>query len=135
MAPLYSEEGVTEFMKYIDPSSLADPTKGDNFVQVAESDNEVIGVIEIREHSHIALFFVTEEHQREEIGRELLSRAVQECIATNPELTEITVNSSPNAVSAYRALGFMERDEEKTVNGIRFVKMSLEVNKPSNSQQ
>jgi predicted GNAT family N-acyltransferase len=61
------------------------------------------------------------------IGRELLSRAVQKCISTNPELTELTVNSSPNAVSAYRALGFVQSGEEKTVNGIRFVPMSLKI--------
>ena len=135
VAPLYSDEGVAEFMKYADPSIMAERTKGNHFVQVAESHDEIIGIIEIREHSHIALFFVGPEHQRKGIGRELLNKAVQECIASNPELTEITVNSSPNAVSAYRTLGFIERDEEKTANGIRFVKMSLEVNNPCSSQQ
>ncbi len=135
VAPLYSDEGVTEFMKYADPSILAERAKGNHFVQVAESHYEIIGIIEIRENSHIALFFVTPEHQRKGIGRELLNKAVQECIASNPDLPEITVNSSPNAVSAYRTLGFIERDEEKTVNGIRYVPMSLEVHKPNSSQQ
>jgi GNAT superfamily N-acetyltransferase len=135
VAPLYSDEGVVEFMKYADASTLAERIKGDHFVQLAESHDEIIGIIEIREYSHIALFFVAPEHQRKWIGRELLNKAVQECIASNPEFTEITVNSSPNAVSAYRTLGFIKRDEEKTANGIRFVQMSLEVNKPSSSQQ
>ena len=135
VAPLYSDEGVREFMKYADPLALAERIKRNHFVQIAESDGEIIGVIEIRKYNHISLFFVMQEHQCKGIGKELLRRAVQECVATNQEITEITVNSSPNAVSAYRTLGFMERDEEKNVNGIRFVPMSLEVNKPSNSQQ
>jgi GNAT superfamily N-acetyltransferase len=128
VAPLFSDEGVTEFMKHADPLALAERIKGDQFVNVAESDGEIIGIIEIREHRHISLFFIKQQHQRKGIGRELLSRAVQKCISTNPELTELTVNSSPNAVSAYRALGFVQRDEEKTVNGIRFMPMSLKIN-------
>jgi GNAT superfamily N-acetyltransferase len=134
VAPLYSDEGVAEFLKYAYASILADRTKGDHLLQVAESHDEIIGIIETRDHSHIALFFVEPEHQRKGIGRELLNKAVNECIASNPELTEITVNSSPNAVSAYRALGFMERDEEKTVIGIRFVPMSLSIKKFNSSQ-
>jgi len=129
IAPLYSDEGVTEFMKYADASILAERTKSNHFVLVAASHDEIIGIIEIRENYHIALFFVTEENQRKGIGRELLNKAVQECLAINPELAEITVNSSPNAVSAYRSLGFIAKDVEKTTNGIRFIKMSLEINK------
>lgn len=135
VAPLYSDEGVTEFMKFADAFALAERIKGNSFVQVAELNGEIIGIIEIREYSHIALFFVMQEYQCKGIGKELLNRALQKCITANPELTEITVNSSPNAVSSYRSLGFMVKDEEKTVNGIRFVQMSLAVGKPSTNQQ
>lgn len=127
VAPLYSDEGVTEFMKFADAETLAERLKGDDFVLIAESLDQIIGVIEIRDYRHIALFFVAPEHQRRGIGRELLRKALDECLAYNPNLNEITVNSSPNAVSAYRALGFIERDKEKTINGIRFVPMALKV--------
>ncbi len=129
VAPLYSDKGVTEFMKYIDPSILANRTNGDHLVHVAESHDEIIGIIETRDYSHISLFFITTEHQRQGVGRELLNRAVQKCISSNPELTEITVNSSPNAVSAYRSFGFTQQDKERTVNGMRFVPMALKVAK------
>lgn len=127
VAPLYSDEGVTEFMKFADAEALAERLKGDDFVLIAESFDEITGIIEIRAYRHIALFFVAPGHQRKGIGKELLRRAVDVCMAYDPNLNEITVNSSPNAVSAYRALGFIERDKEKTVNGIRFVPMALEV--------
>jgi GNAT superfamily N-acetyltransferase len=127
VAPLYSEDGVAEFMKYLDPSRLADRAKGDSFVRVAESNNQIIGVIAVKDGSHIALFFVSAEHQGKGIGRKLLSQAVQKCISNNPDLTWITVNSSPNAVAVYRRLGFRETSEERTVNGIRHVPMALEV--------
>lgn len=134
VASLYSDAGVTEFMKYADTSTLAERIQGNNFVLIAELNNEITGIIEISENSHIALFFVAPNHQRKGLGRELLSRAVHTCIASDPKLIEITVNSSPNAVSAYRALGFIEIDEEKTSSGIRFVPMSLKFDKVSRSQ-
>ncbi|MGD9366730.1 MAG: GNAT family N-acetyltransferase [Desulfobacteraceae bacterium] len=127
VAPLYSDEGVKEFMKFADAETLAERLEGDDFVLIAESLDEIIGVIEISAYRHIALFFVAPEHQRRGIGRELLRKALDECLAYNPNLNEITVNSSPNAVSAYRALGFIERDKEKTINGIRFVPMALKI--------
>jgi len=135
VAPLYSDDGIREFMKYLDPSILAERSKGDHRVQVAESHDEIIGMIEIRGYSHVALFFVATEQQRKGIGRELLNKAVRECISINPDLAEITVNSSPNAVFAYRALGFTEKDKEKTVNGIRFVPMALKLTKFRSTQQ
>ncbi len=135
VAPLYSSEGVTEFMRYADPSKLAERSKGNHFVLLAEANTELVGTIEIIECRHVALFFVASEYQGKGIGRKLLKKAVQRCVVENPELTEITVNSSPNAVSAYRVLGFRERDEEKTVNGIRFVAMSLELRNRSSQQR
>ena len=134
VAPLYSDQGITEFMKFADASTLAERIQGNSFVLVAELHKEIIGTIEINENNHIALFFIAPEHQRKGLGKELLNTAVNRCIASDPKLTKITVNSSPNAVSAYRALGFTEMDGEKTSNGIRFVPMSLEVDKTSSRQ-
>ena len=134
VAPLYSEEGVAEFMRYIDPTDLADRTQGDNVVHVAEVDDGIAGVIETRDYSHIALFFVTAEHQRKGIGRALLANAIQKCVSSKPGLTAITVNSSPNAVRAYRRLGFTQEGEERTVNGIRHVPMALGVTELHGSQ-
>ncbi len=127
VAPLFNDEGVTEFIKYTTPHALAERIIDDHFVLIAESKGNIIGIIEIRKNCHIALFFVRQEHQRKGIGKDLLSRAVRACIAARPDLAELTVNASPNAVAAYQSLGFIQRDEEKTVNGIRFVPMSLEI--------
>lgn len=129
VAPLYQKEGITEFMKHSDRSALVDRTQENHFVKVAELDGDIIGIIEIRSKSHIARFFVAAEHQRKGVGRKLLNAAVEECVSSKPDISKITVNSSPNAVSAYRAFGFEAQDGERTVNGIRFVPMTLEVSK------
>lgn len=127
VAPLFSDEGVKEFMTYADASALAERIKDEHLVMIAETGDDMIGIIEIRDPGHIALFFVAQAYQHQGIGRRLLKKAVAECAAREPNLTEITVNSSPNAVSSYQALGFRVRDEEKTINGIRFVQMSLKI--------
>ena len=44
------------------------------------------------------------------------------------KVEEITVNSSPYAVEAYRRLGFVDVDNEKLLDGIRFTPMIYHVN-------
>ena len=125
VAPLYSQEGVSEFMKYAYVDELAERIKAGNFVLSAKSGNDIIGVIEVRGNNHIALLFVKKSHQRKGIGKELLKRAIETCKTQNPDTHRITVNSSPNAVAAYQKMGFNAIEQEQVVNGIRFVPMEL----------
>jgi ribosomal protein S18 acetylase RimI-like enzyme len=92
---------------------------------VAETQGRMVGAIEVRNWDHISLFFVDGELQRKGIGRELWRRALQACLASRPDGDRITVHSSPNAVEAYRRLGFRVEGAEQTVNGIRFVPMAF----------
>ena len=55
VAPLYSQEGVSEFMKYAYVDELAERIKAGNFVLSAKSGNDIIGVVEVRENNHVAL--------------------------------------------------------------------------------
>ena len=125
VAPLYPPEGVSEFMKYLREDELAQRLRSGNFVLLAKSSVDIIGVVEVRDSSHIALLFVKGSHQKKGIGRELLKIAVENCKTLNPDILSISVNSSPNAVSAYRAMGFTAIKPEQLVNGIRFTPMEL----------
>jgi GNAT superfamily N-acetyltransferase len=122
--PLYSIEGRLAFRKYIQPSAILNRHTPDHFRLVAESsdtEQELIGVIEIKEYRHISLFFVDTKYQRKGVGKRLLESASVECKKERAE--EITVNSSPNAVAAYQKLGFVPAGIETTTNGIRFIPM------------
>jgi GNAT superfamily N-acetyltransferase len=128
VAPLYSPEGVREFLTYAaDPNQLRNRLQSNRFVMVAELQGRIIGVIEIRNCDHISLFFVDSGSQRKGIGKELWCRALDNCLAGRPEVTRITVHSSPNAVQAYQRLGFQAEGPEQTVKGIRFVPMAFAV--------
>ena len=131
VAPLYSNEGVSEFMKYLRVDELTERLKAGNFVLLAKSDAGIIGVTEIRDNNHIALLFVEGSRQKNGIGTRLLKMAIETCKARNPDTRRITLNSSPNAVNIYEKLGFYITESEQVKNGIRFVPMRLEISNSS----
>jgi GNAT superfamily N-acetyltransferase len=74
------------------------------------------------------LLFVDKSHQRKGIARELLKRSIEICRKRKSDIQRVTVNSSPNAVTAYQKIGFKDIEDEKVVNGIRFIPMELILN-------
>jgi GNAT superfamily N-acetyltransferase len=122
VAPHYPEEGIREFLAYATSDVMRERLSNGHDVLVAESNGEIVGMIELRERHHISLFFVSPEHQRHGIGKALFREAMQLC--TSPDSTKtITVNSSPNAVEAYEQLGFLPTAPYQSKNGIGFVPM------------
>lgn len=125
IAPVYSREGVEEFTEYCRPSAIGLRARANHRVLVAEYDHEMAGILEIRDFSHITMFFVEKGLQRQGIGRELLKLAITYCRTVNSRFMELTVYASPNAVTIYERLGFSPGREEQTVKGIRFLPMAL----------
>jgi GNAT superfamily N-acetyltransferase len=127
VAPGLSNEGIAEFKSFIEPERLKGRLNADSFILAAEIDDEMVGIIGVRDWDHIFLLFVKGEHQGRGIASSLLAEALKMCKRSNPNLEVMTVNSSPNAVEAYRRMGFVQTDEEQLENGIRFVPMVLDV--------
>ncbi|MFC2168998.1 GNAT family N-acetyltransferase [Acidobacteriota bacterium] len=129
IAPHYSNDGVLEFQKYINPDSLMQRQKKNHFILVAETEKRIVGMIEIRNKSHISLLFVDQQFQRNGISRKLLQRSLEICLKRQPDLSKFSVNSSPNAVHVYEKLGFYQTGPEQIKNAIRFTPMELELSK------
>ncbi len=125
VAPGYSAQGVQEFMKYAAPDALLTRAQLHHFTLLATAQDRVVGMIEVRNHNHISMLFVEKSFQRQGIAAELLRKALDICRAHNPDLTEISVNSSPYAVPVYERLGFRQEKPEQVINGIRFIPMIL----------
>jgi GNAT superfamily N-acetyltransferase len=124
IAPLYTEEGRLEFGRFIAAEAIRARAARDQLCLVAETVADsppLVGMVELRDHRHVCLLFVDSGYQRWGIGRRLLEAALRECRARGAG--EVTVNSSPNSVAAYRKFGFSSLEPEKEVNGIRFVPM------------
>jgi predicted GNAT family N-acyltransferase len=125
VAPLYIKEGIREFLSYVTPEAILKRQARNHVVLVALQDARLVGVLELREYSHVSLLFVEIAKQRKGIGRLLMDKAIQLCKAHHPRLFEITVNSSPNAVKAYKRFGFRVIGELQVKNGIGFVPMAF----------
>lgn len=122
VAPAFAPQGVAEFYRFLEalPRRLAD---GVSFVLLALEEERPVGMIEMRDGEHIALFFVDMSHQRRGIGRALLAQAIARALCAHPALPTISVHASPNAVPAYERMGFHATGDERQMNGIRFVPM------------
>jgi len=121
-APDYSEEGIEEFLRFLEPVEIAEKLEEDKLrIWICECGNEVIGMIAANEE-HINLLFVSGKHHRKGIARHLL-----ELMTKHFKTALITVNSSPYAIEAYRRLGFKETDSEQEINGIRYTPMKRDI--------
>jgi len=115
-APEYSEEGIASFEYFLKGTS----ERKDIIYYGAFDGDKVVGVIAMRPHQHICLFFVDDRYHRKGIGKSLFTVLRQEL----PD-NKITVNSSPYAVEVYKKLGFVPTDNELCMDGIRFTPMKF----------
>jgi GNAT superfamily N-acetyltransferase len=120
IAPHYQTEGVAEFHRYASAEGLSQRHESGHITLVAEHSGALVGMLHLRELRHVSMLFVQSSRQRGGIARGLLAAAGAQTGATD---CEFTVNSSPNAVSAYERLGFRITGPERCVHGIRFVPM------------
>ena len=128
VAPDYARGGVEEFKSFILPEKLLQRlVDEDSLIIVAEEEGELVGVIDVRDGSHIRLLFVRKDHHGRGIGGRLFSLARERCASDNPGLEEITVNSSPYAIPIYESMGFFVTNPELVRNGIRHTPMAYRI--------
>lgn len=120
VAPLYQPDGVSEFHRYASADALSQRNESDHVTLVAEHSGELVGMLHLRKPCHVAMLFVRSSFQYKGVGRRLLDSAGA---LVGDADCEFTVNSSPNAVSAYEHLGFRAIGAEQCVHGIRFIPM------------
>jgi predicted N-acetyltransferase YhbS len=61
------------------------------------------------------------DSQRQGIGRSLIGAATDYVRTRQPPVRVLTVASTPNAIDAYRRMGFVPVGSEQVLKGIRFV--------------
>ena len=123
VADEYTKKGRRNFRKYADPEEMARRVQADHFVLLALKDGDVVGMLEMRNHCHVSLLFVDPGFQGGGVGRELLGKAIKLCRSADLHLKAVTVNSSPNALTAYERMGFSAIGREQDIGGVRSVPM------------
>ena len=119
-----NKEGIDLFYSFIEPDEFRRRNLIANSTLVAKnSDNQIVGMIEINLDGHICLLFVSKNFQNKAITKKLFSSAKDLCTKNCDGQLLISVNSSIYAVDIYKKLGFSTVGEMKTKNGISFVEM------------
>lgn len=117
--------GAERFLKTIQPSSIADYLASDDFLYlVAFVEDDLAGVIAIRDNKHVFHLFVAPEFQRQGIAKRLWSFAKEAAIHAG-NINGFTVNSTEFAVPVYENWGFKVVGERNEIDGISFVPMEL----------
>ncbi|UWD47095.1 GNAT family N-acetyltransferase [Clostridioides difficile] len=125
-SPDYCDEGIKSFHEFIEYNSIIEKVKEKSIFFWGCFDCEkLIGVLAIRDLSHICMLFVDKNYHKRGVAKKLMAIGVRYCTESKDDLTEVTVNSSPYAVEVYHKLGFKDTNVEQIVNGIRFTPMKL----------
>ena len=124
-ADVYSPQGVKNFENFITDSTLHRMfVMGVYQMFVAVKDSKIIGMITLRESSHISLLFVDEAYHRQGIGRGLIGY-LADYLRTEVGAWRMTVNSSPYGVGFYHKMGFRDIRPEEMKDGIIYTPMEF----------
>lgn len=128
IAPGLNEEGQTEILNFASVENLATRHAAGHFTLVAEIDDQLAGMIQVRCPGHVLMLYVDEKFHRRGIAQHLMQSAVERIRLEFPEVELVTVNSSTYAVTAYRRMGFEAISEELCKGGVVFTPMVLKLN-------
>lgn len=125
-APVYKPEGVETFKRDIieNDEFIDNCKKGICPVYAAFDNNKIVGIIGMRAtKTHLNLVFTKKEYHHRGIATAIFNFLMNDLLAENPDLKEITLNSSPYGLGFYKHIGFIALTDEQELNGIRFTPM------------
>ncbi len=121
----YPPEGVKNFERFVTDSTIYRMfTIGSYHLFVAYAGAKLVGMITLREESHISLLFVDEEYHRRGIGRALVQYAGR-FLVNGGRASRMTVNASPYGVEFYHKLGFRDLRPQERKDGIIYTPMEF----------
>lgn len=126
VTPGFTDEGRDHLLDSMSPTAIAKYIRSGYRYHLAEIEDEIVGVVAIRENSHLYHLFVAETHQGRGLARALWKKAMNEALCRgNPG--EFTVSSSLNAQPVYEHLGFVAQSEPITKHGVTYTPMKLNI--------
>ena len=123
----FTAEGRETLLNSMTPAAIEKYIQTGFRYHVAEVGGQLVGVVAVKDNSHLYHLFVAENYQRQGIASGLWRLAKQACFEEeNPG--EFTVNSSKYAQKVYETLGFVAQSGPQDKNGVIFIPMKLTIN-------
>lgn len=124
-APEYSKEGIQNFKNFVNDPILKTLFIDGKYRTLAAFHNGfMVGIVGVRNETHISLLFVDSDYHKKGIATKLLDEMFK-IIKKEYQKNEITVNSSPYATGFYHKIGFVDTDSERLTDGIRYTPMKI----------
>lgn len=121
----YPSEGVRNFERFVSDETIYRMfIIGSYHLFVAYAGTTLVGMITLRDASHISLLFVDEKYHRQGIGRALVWH-VNDFLVSGSRASRVTVNSSPYGVEFYHKLGFRDVRPQEQKDGIIYTPMEF----------
>jgi GNAT superfamily N-acetyltransferase len=119
-------EGATTLLSSLRPNEIKQYIESGIKYHLAEIEDELVGVIAVKDNSHLYHLFVDEHYQRKGIASLLWSVAQEACLLKgNPGI--FTVNSSSFALPIYEKLGFIVQEGQQEKDGVIYIPMKLKL--------
>lgn len=113
VAPSLGTAGIATFASVAAAEAFGTRLQGDNHLLVAEQDERIVGVVELKEGRHLAMLFVDPGCQGQGIGHALF-----QAVLPHLRAPQMTVRASLNAVATYQRYGFVPDGEVGQFNGL-----------------
>lgn len=123
LKPDLTEEGENILLETLTPEAVRERIESGHYsTYLALEGKRVVGIISMKEVTHLYHLFVSESHHGLGIGKMLWETALREC-QSDSQVKEITVNASGYAVGFYQKIGFRSTGPAECKNGIRSTPM------------
>lgn len=120
----FSPEGAANLLASMDADAIEGYLASGYEYHVAEEEGVLVGVVGVRDNSHLYHLFVADGFRGRGLARELWRVARDACREAG-NMGEFTVNSSRFAVGIYRKFGFVETGPPETNSGVTSIPMKL----------
>ena len=124
-ADCYTPEGIRNFEDFITDTTLYKMfVMGTYQMFVALDGKKIVGMITLRNNSHISLLFVDGRYHMQGIGRALVEH-LREYLLSETGIYRVTVNAAPYGVGFYHKIGFRDLRPEEQKGGIIYTPMEF----------
>ncbi len=121
----YTPEGIRSFEDFITDTGLKRMfLSGDYRLMVARNKGRLVGMITLRDKTHISLLFVEKSCHRQGIGRGLIEK-MADYAKRESGARRLTVNASPYGVRFYHKIGFHDLGPQCRREGIIYTPMEF----------